>query len=61
RAADLAQQGRKILDAPKCVCGFPPLFRVVINTSKRRFTSGGKRGKQRFIFLLSFANAFAML
>jgi len=43
RAADLAQQGRKILDAPKCACGFPALFRVVISTSKRRFPLVGKK------------------
>ncbi|MCC8057669.1 hypothetical protein, partial [Cloacibacillus sp.] len=49
RAADLAQQGRKILDAPKCACGFPALFRVVIDTSKRRFPSGRRRDKLRFI------------
>ena len=41
RAADLAQQSRKILDAPKCACGFPALFRVVIGTSKRRFIFDG--------------------
>ncbi|WP_307756041.1 hypothetical protein, partial [uncultured Cloacibacillus sp.] len=38
---------------PKCACGFPPLFRVVIDTSKRRFPLGGEKinGELAFDFL----------